>query len=73
VRRVIYAAFRGTGMADGGEAERMRLNQAAGMVAAQAECTIDEAFVLMRERAATSNAAMAEIIAGVMDRSIRFD
>jgi hypothetical protein len=60
-------------MADGGEAERMRLNQAAGMVAAQADCTIAEAFVLMRERATASETTLAKIVAAVMDRSIRFD
>ena len=60
-------------MADGGEAERMRLNQAAGMVAAETGCTIAEAFALMRERAAMSETAMQELVARVIDRSIRFD
>ena len=59
-------------MADGGKAERVTLNQAAGMVAAQADCTIEEAFVLMRERAERSDATMQEIIAGVMEHSITF-
>jgi len=61
-------------MADGGEAEhRRKVNLAAGMVAAEADCTIEEAFVLMRDRATESATTMDELVAGVLERSIRFD
>ena len=60
-------------MAERGEAEhRMLVNQAAGMVAVQADCTIEEAFVLINERATMTDATLEEIIAGVLDRRIRF-
>ena len=70
-----YAALRGVGagMADGGEEHRRSMNLAAGMVAAEADCTIEEAFTLMRERAAASGTTMEELVARVLDRSVRFD
>lgn len=38
----------------------------------QANCTIDEALVLMQDRAATMGQTLDEIAAAVVDRSIRF-
>ena len=52
---------------------RMRANQAAGMVSAEADCSIDKAFDLIFERANGSGRSLEEIIGGVLDRSIRFD
>lgn len=49
-----------------------RVNQASGMVSVQADCTIDEAVVLMQDRAATMGQTLDEIAAAVIDRSIRF-
>jgi len=42
------------------------------MVSVQADCTIDEAVVLMQDRAATMGQTLDEIAAAVIDRSIRF-
>jgi AmiR/NasT family two-component response regulator len=49
-----------------------RVSQASGMVSVQADCTIDEAVVLMQDRAATMGQTLDEIAAAVVDRSIRF-
>ena len=43
------------------------------MVCVQAECSVDEAFVMMHERATMSAVTMEEIIDAVVDGSIRFD
>jgi hypothetical protein len=43
------------------------------MVREQAECTIEESFVLMHERATMSGVTMEEIIEAVVDGSIRFE
>jgi len=48
------------------------VNQAAGMVSVQAECGIEEAFVLMRARAAESSVTLDEIAQAVLDRAIDF-
>jgi AmiR/NasT family two-component response regulator len=50
-----------------------RVNQAVGLVRSQAECSTEEAFVLMHEEATMSTATMEEIIDAVVDGSIRFD
>jgi hypothetical protein len=42
-------------------------------VRTEADCTIAETFVLMRERAAASETTLAEIVAAVMNRSICFE
>jgi AmiR/NasT family two-component response regulator len=47
--------------------------QAADMVRAQADCTTEEAFVLMHERATMSRTSMEQVIAAVVDGSIHFD
>ena len=50
-----------------------RVHEAVGMVCVQAECSIDEAFVAMHERASLSGVTMEEIIDAVVDGSIGFD
>ena len=48
------------------------VNQAAGMVSVQAHCGIEEAFALMRARAAESRVSLDEIAQAVLDRAIDF-
>jgi hypothetical protein len=60
-------------MGDGSAfAHSHRVNQASGMVSVQADCTIDEAVLLMQDRAATMGQTLDEIAAAVIDCSIRF-
>ncbi len=42
------------------------------MVGAQAGCTMEEAFVLMHERAQISGVTMEDIVNAVLDHSIQF-
>jgi hypothetical protein len=49
-----------------------KVNQAAGMVSVQAGCLIEDAFVLMFARADTLDMSIADLAAGVLDRSITF-
>ena len=46
--------------------------QAMGMVSVQAECTVDEALVLIETRALVSHCAVDEIAVAIVDGSIRF-
>jgi hypothetical protein len=46
--------------------------QAAGMVSVQAECSVDEAVVLMEERALVSGQTREAIARAVVERRIRF-
>lgn len=46
--------------------------QASGMASVQARCTPDEALVLMEARASETHLTLAEIAAGIVDRSITF-
>jgi len=48
------------------------VDQAQGMVAVQAHCTVDEALALMKDRAAVQHQALDEIADDVVDRAIRF-
>jgi len=48
-----------------------RVDQAVGMIRDQADCTMEEAFVLMHERATMSAMTMEEIIDAVVEGSIR--
>ena len=48
------------------------VNQASGMVSVQAECSIDEALVMMKERAAVSGQTLLEIAGDTVERRIRF-
>lgn len=49
-----------------------QVQQAVDLVRVQAGCTVEEAFVLMHERATMSGTTMQKIIASVLDESIRF-
>jgi AmiR/NasT family two-component response regulator len=48
------------------------VNQASGMVSVQAACTMDEALVLMMDRATVQGETLDEIASAVLDRTIRF-
>jgi len=48
------------------------VSQAMGMVCVQADCTVDDALVLIRERAMVSRSTVPEIAQAVIDRSISF-
>ncbi|MDP9335338.1 MAG: ANTAR domain-containing protein [Actinomycetota bacterium] len=50
-----------------------QIAQAQGMVSAQVDCTLDEALLLMRARAASSDLSLAYIAKAILDGSIRFD
>ena len=52
--------------------DNARVDQAQGMVAVQAHCTVDEALALMKDRAAVQHQALDEIADDVVDRAIRF-
>ena len=43
------------------------------MVSVQVDCTLDEALLLMRARAASSDLSLACIAEAILDGSIRFD
>lgn len=49
-----------------------RVAQAQSMVAAQTECTMDEALAIMRERAEVQYQTLIEIADAVLERRIRF-
>jgi len=42
------------------------------MVSVQAECTLDEALVLMKERALVAGESLLDIAEATVDRRIRF-
>jgi AmiR/NasT family two-component response regulator len=48
------------------------VSQASGMVSVQAECTVEEALALMKERAQVSGSTLLEIAEATVDRRIRF-
>ena len=49
-----------------------RVALAAGMVSAQAECTIDEALLRMQERASRRYQTLEEVAVDVVARRVRF-
>ena len=49
-----------------------RVAQAAGMVSVQADCSTDEAFVMMQRRALEDGWTLDAVAAAVVDRRIRF-
>ena len=49
------------------------LTKAMGIVSGQAACDLDEAFVLICDRASARHCSVYEIAAAVIDHSIRFD
>lgn len=57
---------------ESGSSHSHQVSQASGMVSVQADCTIDEAMILMQDRAATTGQTLDEIAAAVVDRTIRF-
>jgi hypothetical protein len=50
-----------------------RVSDAVRMVRDQADCSIEEAFVLMHERATMSGVTMEEIIDAVVKGNVRFE
>ncbi len=49
-----------------------QVSQAVAVIMEQASCTMEEAFVLMHERATMSGSSMEDVMSGVADGSIRF-
>ena len=49
-----------------------RVEQAAGMVSEQADCTMDEAFVMLMEQASVQRQTLTEIVDAVLQGRIRF-
>ena len=49
-----------------------QVREAARMVSVQAECTVDEAFVLMQERASVQDLTFDEVAEAVVEGLIRF-
>ncbi len=50
----------------------VEIHQAAGMVSIQADCELEQAYVLMSDRANVSHRTLEDIANAVIDRSIRF-
>jgi len=50
-----------------------QIAQAQGIVSVQVDCTLDEALLLMRARAASNDLSLAYIAKAVLDGNIRFD
>ena len=50
----------------------LEIHQAAGMVSIQADCLLEQAYVLMSDRATVSHRTLDDIALSVVDRSIRF-
>jgi hypothetical protein len=48
------------------------VSQAAGMVSVQAECTVDEALVLMKDRAQVSGMHLLDVADATLEHRIRF-
>jgi AmiR/NasT family two-component response regulator len=48
------------------------MHRAAGIVSIQADCELEQAYVLMSERAAVAHRSLADIAQSVVDHSIRF-
>jgi AmiR/NasT family two-component response regulator len=55
-----------------GETQSDRVAQASGMVSVQAECSVDEAFAMIEERARTIDLTAEEVADSVVDRRFRF-
>jgi AmiR/NasT family two-component response regulator len=49
------------------------VHEAAGMVSVQADCELEQAYVLLSDRATVSHIPLDDIACAVIDRSIRFD
>ena len=60
-------------MHDGPDSRYSReIHEAAGMVSTQADCDLEQAYVLMSDRATVARLTLEEIAIAVLDRSIRF-
>ncbi|HUP76050.1 MAG TPA: ANTAR domain-containing protein [Acidimicrobiales bacterium] len=51
----------------------LRVHQATGMVAVQADCPIPEAFALIRDQAAEDGCSIERTARDVIERRLRFD
>jgi AmiR/NasT family two-component response regulator len=51
----------------------LRVHQATGMVAVQANCSIPEAFALIRDQSADDGCSIERTANEVIDRRLRFD
>jgi ANTAR domain len=49
-----------------------QVSQAVGMVSVQAECTVDEALLLMKERAQVSGIPLLDVAEATIEHRIRF-
>jgi hypothetical protein len=49
-----------------------RVSQASGMVSVQANCAVDEALVLMKERAQVTGTSLLDVACATVERRIRF-
>jgi AmiR/NasT family two-component response regulator len=54
------------------DALTVAVHQATGMIAAQADCTVEEAFHRLRIRAAAMDQSVHDTALDVLDRRIRF-
>ena len=54
------------------EEHNPQVSQASGMVSVQADCTVEEALALMKDRARVSGQTLAEVAAATVERRIRF-
>jgi AmiR/NasT family two-component response regulator len=59
-------------MAEPSADDAARVAQAMGMVSVQADCTVDEALLLIHDRAIVEGMTMHEIASQVVARRIRF-
>jgi hypothetical protein len=50
----------------------MQIHQAAGIVSIQADCELEQSYVLMSDRATVAQVSLDDIALAVIDRSIRF-
>ena len=55
-----------------GETQSDRVAQASGMVSVQAQCSVDDAFAMIEERAQTIDLTAEEVADSVVDRRFRF-
>ena len=49
-----------------------RVSQASGMVSVQANCAVDEALKLMKERAQATGTSLLEVACATVEHRIRF-
>ena len=60
-------------MSEGGDSRYgTEIHQAAGMVSIQADCELEQAYVLMSDRATVSQVSLEEIALAVLDKAISF-